>query len=170
MASVNKVILIGNLGRDPESRQAPSGDMICNLNIATTETWRDRNTGENREATEWHRVVFFGRTAEVAAQYLRKGSQVYVEGRLQTRKWTDKDGNDRYTTEIRGDIMRMLGSRAQDAGMGGRSGGSAEYGGGGGYDDGFGAPAPSPAPAPRPAARPQSAEPDFGLGDDDIPF
>ena len=164
MASVNKVILIGNLGRDPESRHAPSGDMICNLNIATTETWRDRNTGENREATEWHRVVFFGRTAEVAAQYLRKGSQVYVEGRLQTRKWTDKDGNDRYTTEIRGDVMRMLGSRAQQD----RSG---EYGGGGGgYDDSFGTPAPAPVPAPRPAARPQAAEPDFGLGEDDIPF
>ena len=114
MSSVNKVILIGNLGRDPESRHAPNGDMICNLNIATTETWRDRNTGENREATEWHRVVFFGRTAEVAAQYLRKGSQVYVEGRLQTRKWADKDGNDRYTTEIRGDIMRMLGGRGGD--------------------------------------------------------
>ena len=114
MASVNKVILIGNLGRDPESRHAPSGDMICNLNIATTETWRDRNTGENREATEWHRVVFFGRTAEGAAQYRRKGSQVYVEGRLQTRKWTDKDGNDRYTTEIRGDIMRMLDARGGD--------------------------------------------------------
>ena len=169
MASVNKVILIGNLGRDPESRHAPSGDMICNLNIATTETWRDRNTGENREATEWHRVVFFGRTAEVAAQYLRKGSQVYVEGRLQTRKWTDKDGNDRYTTEIRGDIMRMLGSRAQqDGGMGGgRSGGRADFGG---DDYGFGTPAPAPAPAPRPAARPQAAEPDFGLGEDDIPF
>ena len=151
MASVNKVILIGNLGRDPESRHAPSGDMICNLNIATTETWRDRNTGENREATEWHRVVFFGRTAEVAAQYLRKGSQVYVEGRLQTRKWTDKDGNDRYTTEIRGDVMRMLGSRAQQ-------------------DRSFGTPAPAPVPAPRPASRPQAAEPDFGLGEDDIPF
>ena len=116
MASVNKVILIGNLGADPETRYAPSGDAICNLRIATTEVWKDKSSGERREATEWHRVVFFGRTAEVAAQYLRKGSQIYVEGRLQTRKWQDKDGQDRYTTEIRGDEMKMLGGRQ---GMGG---------------------------------------------------
>ena len=111
MASLNKVILIGNLGKDPETRYAPSGDAICNLTLATTETWKDKSTGERREATEWHRVVFFGRVAEVAAQYLRKGSQVYVEGRLQTRKWQDQSGQDRYTTEIRGDEMKMLGGR-----------------------------------------------------------
>ncbi len=111
MASVNKVILIGNLGRDPEVRYMPSGDAIATLSIATTETWKDKN-GEKQEATEWHRVVFFGRQAEICGQYLKKGSQVYVEGSLRTRKWQDKDGQDRYTTEIRGDRMQMLGGRA----------------------------------------------------------
>lgn len=111
MASLNKVILIGNLGRDPETRYTPSGDAICNLTLATTEVWKDRTSGERREATEWHRVVFFGRIAEVAAQYLRKGGQIYVEGSLQTRKWQDQNGQDRYTTEIRGDEMKMLGRR-----------------------------------------------------------
>jgi len=111
MASLNKVILIGNLGKDPETRYAPSGDAICNLTLATTETWKDKATGERKEATEWHKVVFFAKLAEIASQYLRKGSQVYVEGRLQTRKWQDKDGQDRYTTEIRGDEMKMLGKR-----------------------------------------------------------
>jgi single-strand DNA-binding protein len=110
MASVNKVILIGNLGRDPEVRYMPSGDAVANLNIATTEKWKDKN-GEQQEQTEWHRVAFFGRQAEICGEYLRKGSQVYIEGRLQTRKWTDKDGNERYTTEIRGDRMQMLGGR-----------------------------------------------------------
>jgi len=111
MASVNKVILIGNLGRDPEVRYMPSGDAVANLNIATTEKWKDKN-GEQQEQTEWHRVAFFGRQAEICGEYLRKGSQVYIEGRLQTRKWTDKDGNERYSTEIRGDRMQMLGGRA----------------------------------------------------------
>ena len=111
MASVNKVILIGNLGADPESRFAPSGDAICNIRLATTETWRDKSTGERREATEWHRVAFFGKLAEIAGQYLRKGSQVYIEGSLRTRKWQDQSGQDRYTTEIRADEMKMLGSR-----------------------------------------------------------
>lgn len=111
MASVNKVILIGNLGADPENRFAPSGDAICNIRLATTETWRDKNTGERREATEWHRVSFYGKLAEVAGQYLRKGSQVYIEGSLRTRKWQDQSGQDRYTTEIRADEMKMLGSR-----------------------------------------------------------
>jgi single-strand DNA-binding protein len=110
MASVNKVILIGNLGRDPEVRYLPSGDAVANLNIATTEKWKDKG-GEQQEQTEWHRVAFFGRQAEICGEYLRKGSQVYIEGRLQTRKWTDKDGNERYTTEIRGDRMQMLGGR-----------------------------------------------------------
>ncbi len=120
MASVNKVILVGNLGADPETRYLPSGDAVCNLNLATTEVWKDKASGERREATEWHRVALFGRTAEVAAQYLRKGSQVYIEGRLQTRKWQDKNGQDRYTTEIRGDDMKMLGGRQSggDAPMG----------------------------------------------------
>jgi single-strand DNA-binding protein len=110
MASVNKVILIGNLGRDPEVRYMPSGDAVATLNVATTDKWKDKN-GEAQEQTEWHRVAFFGRQAEICGEYLRKGSQIYVEGRLQTRKWTDKEGNERYTTEIRGDRMQMLGGR-----------------------------------------------------------
>lgn len=119
MASVNKVILIGNLGRDPEVRYMPSGDAIANLSLATTETWKDKN-GERQEATEWHRVVFFGKQAEVCGQYLKKGSQVYVEGSLRTRKYQDKDGQDRYITEIRGERMQMLGGRP--------GGGTADYG------------------------------------------
>ncbi len=111
MASVNKVILIGNLGADPEIRFAPSGDAICNIRLATTENWKDKQTGERKEATEWHRVGFYGKLAEIAGQYLRKGSQVYIEGSLRTRKWQDKDGQDRYTTEIRGEVMKMLGRR-----------------------------------------------------------
>ncbi len=111
MASVNKVILIGNLGRDPEVRYMPSGDAVANISIATTEAWKDKN-GEKQEQTEWHRVALFGKTAEVAGEYLKKGSQVYIEGRLQTRKWTDKEGQERYTTEIRADRMQMLGSRS----------------------------------------------------------
>ena len=113
MASVNKVILVGNLGADPESRFAPSGDAICNIRVATTESWKDKQTGEKKEATEWHRVGFFGKLAEIAGQYLRKGSQVYIEGSLRTRKWQDKDGQDRYTTEIRGDVMKMLGGKPE---------------------------------------------------------
>ena len=181
MASVNKVILIGNLGKDPETRYAPSGDAICNITLATTDTWRDKATGEKREATEWHRVVFFGKLAEIAGQYLRKGSAAYIEGSLRTRKWQDKDGQDRYTTEIRADEMKMLGSRQ---GMGGadapsrsEGGGSRDsaprdsgggrdnsYGGGGGGGFGGGAPAPS-APAPK-----KPAGGGFGDFDDDIPF
>ena len=167
MASVNKVILIGNLGADPESRFAPSGDAICNIRLATTETWRDKNTGERREATEWHRVAFFGKLAEIAGQYLRKGSQVYIEGSLRTRKWQDQSGQDRYTTEIRADEMKMLGRReGGDAPMRG--------GEGGGWDAGAqSAPARQPAaPAQRP--QPQAAPPQqsggFGDFDDDIPF
>lgn len=122
MASVNKVTIIGNLGRDPEMRYMPSGDAIANLRIATAEKYKDRN-GEMQESTEWHSVAFFGKTAEVCGQYLKKGSQVYVEGSLRTRKWQDKDGNDRYTTEIRGDRMQMLGGRSS----GGSGGGTADY-------------------------------------------
>ena len=109
---VNKVILIGNLGRDPEVRYSPNGQAIANVNLATSESWKDKNTGEKQERTEWHRVVFFGRLAEIAGEYLKKGMQVYVGGRLQTRKWQDKDGNDRYTTEIVASDMQMLGSRS----------------------------------------------------------
>ena len=110
MASVNKVILIGHLGQDPDIRYLANGDAVANLSLATSETWKDKN-GEKQESTEWHRVVFFAKTAEVCGQYLKKGSAVYVEGSLRTRKWQDKDGNDRYTTEIRGDRMQMLGGR-----------------------------------------------------------
>lgn len=163
MASVNKVILVGNLGKDPETRYAPSGDAICNITLATTDTWKDKSSGEKKEATEWHRVVFFGKLAEIAGQYLKKGSQVYVEGSLRTRKWQDKDGQDRYTTEIRADEMKMLGSRQGmgDAPMRG--------GDGGGYDS---APPPSRngSPArPAPAAAPAKGGA-FGDFDDDIPF
>lgn len=111
MASVNKVIIVGNLGKDPETRYAPSGDAVTNIVVATTETWKDKTSGEKREATEWHRVVFFGKLAEIAGQYLKKGSQVYLEGKLKTRKWQDKDGQDRFTTEINADEMKMLGSK-----------------------------------------------------------
>jgi single-strand DNA-binding protein len=175
MASVNKVILVGNLGKDPETRYAPSGDAICNITVATTDTWRDKTSGEKREATEWHRVAFFGKLAEIAGQYLRKGSQVYVEGSLRTRKWQDKDGQDRYTTEIRADEMKMLGSRQ---GMGGgdaptRNDGGFGGGESGGRSDSYGG-APSRAPAASPAAAPVAAprKPASSIGDfdDDIPF
>ena len=111
MASVNKVILIGNLGADPETRYSTDGAAITNIRMATTDRWKDKSSGEMREQTEWHRVVFFGRLAEIAGEYLKKGSPVYVEGRLRTRKWTDKEGNDRYTTEVTADGMQLLGSR-----------------------------------------------------------
>jgi single-strand DNA-binding protein len=118
MASVNKVILVGNLGRDPETRYTAGGDPITNISIATTDSWKDKN-GEKQEKTEWHRVAFFGKLAEIAGEYLKKGSQVYVEGRLQTRKWQDKEGQDKYTTEIVADRMQMLGSRGGGGGAAG---------------------------------------------------
>ena len=173
MASVNKVIIVGNLGRDPEMRTFPSGDQVANVTIATTDRWRDKNTGENREATEWHRVVFNGKLAEIVGQYLRKGSQVYVEGSLRTRKWTDQaTGQERYATEIRADSMQMLGSRQGQGGPGGQGGGD-DYGygdsgygdqGGGAAGGGGGAPAGNfqrraPAPAMAPAAAPRQAPP-----------
>ena len=111
MASVNKVIIVGNLGADPETRYLPSGEAVANIRVATTDRWKDKASGEMKEATEWHRIAFFGRLAEIAGEYLKKGSQVYVEGTLRTRKWQDKDGQDRYTTEIRGEVMQMLGRR-----------------------------------------------------------
>ena len=117
MASLNKAILIGNLGRDPEVRYLPSGDAVVNLAIATTDKWKDKTTGEPKESTEWHRVNFFGKLAEVCGQYLKKGSQVYVEGKIVTRKYTDKDGVEKYATEIRGESMVMLGGRQDGAGQ-----------------------------------------------------
>ena len=167
MASVNKVIIIGNLGRDPEVRYTPNGAAICNVSIATTRTWKSKDSGERQEETEWHRVVFYDRLAEIAGEYLKKGRSVYVEGRLKTRKWTDKDGADKYTTEVIASEMQMLGGRE---------------GGGGGADDagsdGGESPAPrrsappraaagAPATATRPAAKPATGFDDM---DDDIPF
>ena len=150
---INKVILIGNLGQDPETRYMPSGGAVTNMRIATNESWKDKQTGEQKERTEWHNVAMFGRLAEIAAEYLRKGSQVYVEGRLQTRKWQDRDGNDRYTTEIVANEMQMLGGRG---GGGSSFGGGPSGGGGGGGQSGGRGGQQSPPPAD-----------DF---DDDIPF
>jgi single-strand DNA-binding protein len=126
---VNKVILIGNLGADPETRAMPSGTTVANLRIATSESWRDKQTGEQQERTEWHRVALFGRLAEVAGEYLRKGSKVYIEGSLRTRKWQDKEGKDRYSTEIVGNDMQMLDARGAGAGAGGAAGGGSGGGG-----------------------------------------
>lgn len=111
MSSVNKVIVIGHLGKDPEVRYLPNGDAVANITVATTESWKDKTSGEKKEETEWHRISMFGKTAEVAGEYLKKGAQVYIEGKIQTKKWTDKEGQERYTTEIRADRMQMLGSR-----------------------------------------------------------
>lgn len=111
MASINKVIIVGNLGADPETRYMPSGEAVTNVRVATTDRWKDKASGDMKEATEWHRIAFFGRLAEISGEYLKKGSQIYVEGKLRTRKWQDKDGNDRYSTEIIGDTMQMLGRR-----------------------------------------------------------
>jgi len=150
MASVNKVILIGNLGADPETRYLPSGDAVTNIRIATTDTWKDKN-GEKQEHTEWHRVAFFGKTAEIAGEYLKKGSPVYIEGRIRTRKWQDKEGQERYSTEIVADRMQLLGAR----------------GGGGGGEAMAREPATANAGAPKGTARKGGA---FDEMDDDIPF
>ena len=160
MASVNKVIIVGNLGKDPEMRSFPNGDQIANVSIATTDRWKDKTSGEMKEATEWHRINFNGRLAEIVGQYLKKGSQVYVEGSLRTRKWTDKDGVEKFTTEIRADQMQMLGSRQ---GMGGGSDA--------GDDSGYSAPRAAPAARP-PPAKPATAKAASGFDDmdDDIPF
>jgi single-strand DNA-binding protein len=160
MASVNKVIIVGNLGRDPEVRTFPSGDRVANVTIATTDKWKDKTSGEMKEATEWHRVVFNGRLAEIAGEYLRKGSQVYVEGSIRTRKYTDKDGNERQITEVRADTMQMLGSRQ---GMGAPSS----------QDDDDGASRrASPPSRSQPVSKPAAAKPSTGFDDmdDDIPF
>ena len=161
MASVNKVILVGNLGKDPEVRYMPSGEAVTNITVATTDSWKDKNSGEKKEATEWHRVVFFRKLAEIAGQYLKKGSQVYIEGSLKTRKWQDKDGQDRYTTEIVADTMQMLGRRE---GMGDAGPRDNDYAGGRPSDYGNSRPS-----AP---AKPQSAPAGGGFNDfeDDIPF
>lgn len=162
---INKVIIVGNVGGDPETRYMPSGSAVTNLTIATNESWKDKQTGEQKERTEWHRVAMFNRLAEIAAEYLRKGSQVYIEGKLRTRKWQDKSGNDRYTTEIIADEMQMLGGRGGSGGgnfgggapsEGGQQGGGQQGGGqqGGGQQGGGNAP-------------PQPGPDDF---DDDIPF
>ncbi|MFB9246140.1 single-stranded DNA-binding protein [Massilia antarctica] len=168
MASVNKVIIVGNLGRDPEIRYMPSGDAIANIAVATSYKSKDRNTGEQKELTEWHRISFFGRLAEIVGQYLKKGSSVYVEGRLQTRKYTDKDGVEKYATEIVAEQMQMLGGRQ---GMGGDAVGGMDDGGGYDSQPQQSRPAPQrqapPAPAARPAPKPA---PNFSDMDDDIPF
>jgi single-strand DNA-binding protein len=166
MASVNKVILVGNLGRDPEVRYSPDGAAICNISVATTSQWKDKASGEKREETEWHRVVMYNRLAEIAGEYLKKGRSVYIEGRLKTRKWQDKEtGADRYSTEIIADQMQMLGGR--------EGGGEGSYGGGNYESSGSSrAPAPRPAAAPR-AAAPAAASPagaNLADMDDDIPF
>ena len=160
MASVNKVILVGNLGKDPETRYMPNGDQVTNITVATSETWKDKNSGEKKEATEWHRVVFFRRLAEIAGQYLKKGSQVYIEGRLQTRKW-QKEGQDHYTTEIVADEMKMLGKRE---GMGGAENDGPRDSGGGRSERGA-----SDSAQKKPAAQP-AAGGNFNDFDDDIPF
>ena len=115
MAGINKVIIVGHLGNDPEMRSMPNGEDVANISVATSEAWTDKNTGERREVTEWHRIVFYRKLAEICGQYLKKGAQVYIEGRLRTRKWQDQNGQDRYTTEIQGDVMQMLGTRPQSA-------------------------------------------------------
>jgi single-strand DNA-binding protein len=151
---VNKVILVGNLGKDPEIKYTANGAAVANITVATSESWNDKQTGEKQEKTEWHRVVFFRRLAEIAGEYLRKGSQVYIEGKLQTRKWQDKNGQDRYTTEIVANEMQMLGGRGGDGGA------RPQQGGGGGFR--------SNAPAQQ---APAQSQPDSGgFDDDDIPF
>ena len=167
MASVNKVILVGNLGRDPETRFSPDGAAICNISLATTSQWKDKNSGERKEETEWHRVVFYNRLAEIAGEYLKKGRSIYVEGRLKTRKWQDKEGQDRWTTEIVADQMQMLGSREDSGGGGGY--------GGGGYSGGRDRSEPrEPATAGGPPASRggggRAPAQTFDDSDDDIPF
>ncbi|WP_295641524.1 single-stranded DNA-binding protein [uncultured Methylibium sp.] len=174
MASINKVILIGNLGRDPEVRYTPSGSAVCNITVATSRNWKDKNTGDKVEETEWHRVVFYDRLAEIAGEYLKKGRPVYVEGRLKTRKWQDKDGAEKYTTEIIADNMQLLGGR-EGMGGGDEGGGGGGYsrGGGGGHDDdggGRSARAPAQRPAQRPAPAAQKSATGFDDLEDDIPF
>jgi len=153
---INKVILVGNLGKDPETRYMPSGSAVTNLTLATSEAWKDKQSGEQQERTEWHKVAMFGRLAEIAAEYLRKGSQVYIEGKLRTRKWQDKEGKDRWTTEIVADEMQMLGGKGGGASAG--AGAAAGAAAGGGSSSGGG----------RAAVNDSGGPP--GDFDDDIPF
>lgn len=176
---VNKVILVGNLGQDPEVRYMPNGGAVANITLATSESWRDKQTGENKEITEWHRVVLFGKLAEVAGEYLRKGSQVYIEGQLRTRKWQDQGGQDRYTTEVVvnvGGTMQMLGGRQQGAGA--PMGGAQNQGGQGNNNNGWGQPqqpqggnqfSGGAQSRPQQNSAPASNEPPMDF-DDDIPF
>lgn len=161
MASLNKVLIIGNLGRDPETKYMPSGDAMTTIAVATTEKWKDKQTGEKKEATEWHRVTFFGKLAEIAGEYLRKGSQVYIEGSLRTRKYTDKDGVEKYATDIKGDELKMLGSKQGGGDDQQRSSQPPAARTGAGYQ------APAGGPANRPGPAPKS---NFSDMDDDIPF
>jgi single-strand DNA-binding protein len=177
---INKVILIGNLGADPETRAMPSGMTVANIRIATSENWKDKQSGENKERTEWHNVAMFGRLGEIAGEYLKKGSKVYIEGALRTRKWQDKSGNDRYTTEIIANEMQMLDSRG--GGMGGGGGGGGDFGGGSGGSGGGGGGRGRSQPQGAPDDYDQAPPPGGGGGggggsdkgggefDDDIPF
>ena len=170
MASVNKVIIVGNLGRDPEVRYNPNGGAWCTVSIATSRSWKDKTSGEKVEETEWHRVVFNDKLAEIAGEYLKKGRSVYVEGRLKTRKWTDKDGAEKFSTEIIASDMQMLGSRE---GMGGGAAGGEDssYGAGGGGGQSYERAAPAARPAAAAANRPAAKSPTgFDNMDDDIPF
>jgi single-strand DNA-binding protein len=164
MASVNKVIVMGNLGRDPETRYTPDGGAIANITIATSRTWKDKTSGERKEETEWHRIVFYGRLAEIAGEYLKKGRPVYVEGRLKTRKWQDKEGQDRYTTEIIAEEMQLLGGR--EGGSGGGGGGGYE----GGDDAGYSAPASRSTGGGGGGGGARKPASNFDDMDDDIPF
>lgn len=171
MAGVNKVIIVGNLGNDPEIRTMPNGEAVANISVATSESWIDKNTNERREVTEWHRIVFYRRQAEVAGEYLRKGSKVYVEGRLRTRKWQDQNGQERYTTEIQGDVLQMLDSRNERQ----QAGGYAPQASTSQYGSSYSAPSNNfgSQPAPRPTAKPapQNEPPvDMGFEEDNIPF
>ncbi|MGC6341361.1 single-stranded DNA-binding protein [Bisgaard Taxon 45] len=166
MAGVNKVIIVGNLGNDPEIRTMPNGEAVANISVATSESWIDKNTNERREVTEWHRIVFYRRQAEVAGEYLRKGSKVYVEGRLKTRKWQDQNGQDRYTTEIQGDVLQMLDSRNERQ----QAGGYAPQASAPQYNTptgGYSTQAPRPAQKPAPQNEPPV---DMSFEEDNIPF
>ncbi|WP_439328126.1 single-stranded DNA-binding protein [Lonepinella sp. BR2357] len=166
MAGVNKVIIVGRLGNDPEIRTMPNGEAVANISVATSESWNDKNTGERREVTEWHRIVFYRRQAEVVGEYLRKGSQIYVEGRLKTRKWQDQNGQDRYTTEIQGDVMQMLDSRnANQGGFNQDNGGFT-----GQQSGGYSRPTQTPRQPQQMQKAPPAAEPPLDSFDDDIPF
>ena len=170
MASVNKVIIVGNLGRDPETRYLPNGDAVTNIAVATTESWKDKTSGEKKELTEWHRITFYRKLAEIAGQYLKKGSQIYIEGRLQTRKWTDKENIERYTTEIIADSMQMLGSRQ---GMGGGAPMDDDYASGAPaarQSSGAGGAGGNPGGNAGSARQPAKSAPNFNDMDDDIPF